>query len=122
MEMKFDMDKELLPFYLLLMGGIFISAISQVMLKKSTLKKYDSPIKEYLNPTVITAYALFFITTFISVMAYKKIPLSVGAIIETTSYFYVTIFGVTIFHEKLNRKKCVALILIIAGVILYSFS
>ena len=51
----------------ILLASVFISAVSQVMLKKSALKTYDSPIKEYLNPLVIFAYALFVGTTLLSV-------------------------------------------------------
>ena len=115
------MNKATLPFYLLSMIGVFIGSISQVMLKKSALKKYDSPIKEYFNPIVILAYSLFFITTIFSIIAYKKIPLSMGPIIETTSYIYITIWGVKIFHEKLNRKKYIALTFIVIGIIIYAF-
>lgn len=114
------MDREMLPYILVLMTGVFVSAVSQVMLKKAALKTYDSPIKEYLNPMVIVAYLLFFGTTLLSVLAYKGIPLSMGPIIEATSYIYVTFFGVKIFHEKMNRKKYLALGLIIAGIIIYS--
>ena len=102
------MDREMLPYILVLMTGVFVSAVSQVMLKKAALKTYDSPIKEYLNPMVIVAYMLFFGTTFLSILAYKGIPLSMGPIIEATSYIYVTFFGVKIFHEKMNRKKYLA--------------
>lgn len=114
------MDREMLPYILVLMTGVFVSAVSQVMLKKAALKTYDSPIKEYLNPMVIIAYMLFFGTTFLSVLAYKGIPLSMGPIIEATSYIYVTFFGVKIFHEKMNGKKYLALGLIIAGIVVYS--
>lgn len=112
------MNKETLPYYVLLLSGVFVSAISQVMLKKSAMKNYASSIKEYLNPVVMIAYFLFFITTFLSVMAYKKIPLSMGPVIEATSYIYVTVFGIKIFHEKFNVKKGIALALIITGVII----
>ena len=114
------MDREMLPYILVLMTGVFVSAVSQVMLKKAALKTYDSPIKEYLNPMVIVAYMLFFGTTFLSILAYKGIPLSMGPIIEATSYIYVTFFGVKIFQEKMNRKKYLALALIIVGIIIYS--
>ncbi len=114
------MSREMLPYILILMTGVFVSAVSQVMLKKAALKTYDSPIKEYLNPMVIIAYLLFFGTTLLSVLAYKGIPLSMGPIIEATSYIYVTFFGVRIFHEKMNRKKYLALGLIITGIVIYS--
>ena len=104
----------------LLLLGVFISSISQVMLKKSAIKTYDSKIKEYLNPLVIVAYILFVGTTFLSIFAYRGIPLSMGPILEATSYIYVTIFGIEFFNEKMSRKKWIALVLIITGIALYS--
>lgn len=104
----------------LLLLGVFISSISQVMLKKAALKTYDSKIKEYLNPLVIVAYILFVGTTFLSIFAYRGIPLSMGPILEATSYIYVTIFGIVFFNEKMSRKKWIALVLIITGIALYS--
>ena len=104
----------------LLLVGVFVSAVSQVMLKKASMKKYKSPIFEYCNPTVISAYMLFFGTTFLSVLAYRGIPLSLGPVLETTSYIYVTFLGVVIFKEKLNKKKILALGCIISGILVYS--
>ena len=43
-----------------------------------------------------------------------------GPILEATGYIYVTIFGVAIFHEKMNKKKVLALALIIGGIAVYS--
>lgn len=114
------MNRTVLIYSLILLVGVFISAISQVMLKKAALKKYDSVIKEYMNPLVIVAYIMFVGTTFLSILAYKGIPLSMGPVLEATSYIYVTIFGVGIFKEKMNRKKIISLILIIAGIVVYS--
>lgn len=104
----------------ILLCGVFISAVSQVMLKKAAQKTYDSKIKEYLNPLVIFAYILFVGTTFISIAAYRGIPLSMGPILESTSYLYVTIFGVTIFKEKVNKNRIFALVLILCGIVVYS--
>lgn len=116
------MSKETIIYACVLLLGVFISAISQVMLKKSALKHYDSPIQEYMNPMVIIAYAMFVGTTFLSIIAYKGIPLSMGPVLEATSYIYVTFFGVKIFGEKLNQKKVVALICIISGIVIYALS
>lgn len=114
------MNHEIIKYACVLLFGVFISAISQVMLKKAALKKYDSVIKEYLNPLVITAYGIFFISTFLSIFAYKGIPLSMGPILEATSYLYVTLFGVKIFGERMTKKKWVALGFILVGIVIYS--
>lgn len=114
------MNREIIKYACVLLFGVFISAISQVMLKKAASKKYDSVIKEYLNPLVITAYGIFFISTFLSIFAYKGIPLSMGPILEATSYLYVTFFGVKIFGERMTKKKWVALGFILVGIVIYS--
>ena len=116
------MSKTTIMYSCILLAGVFISAISQVMLKKAAMKQYVSPLKEYLNPLVIIAYMMFVGTTFLSILAYKGIPLSMGPILEATSYIYVTFFGVKIFKEKLNSKKIVALGLIVCGIIIYSLA
>ena len=112
------MEKPMLFYAGLLLLGVFLSAISQVMLKKAALRQYPNKIREYLNPLVIIAYTIFVGTTFLSIYAYKGIPLSMGPVLEATSYIYVTFFGVTIFHEKMNRKKLLALALILAGIVI----
>lgn len=98
----------------------FISSISQVMLKKSAQKEYASALEEYLNPLVIGAYTIFVGATLLTTIAFGKIPLSMGPIIDATGYVYVSIFGVLIFHEKLGPKKILALLVIIAGIAIYS--
>ena len=104
----------------ILLAGVFISSVSQVLLKKAAMKQYDSPIQEYLNPQVILAYVLFFGTTLLSILAYRGIPLSLGPVLEATSYIYVTLFGVTIFKEKMNRRKLFSLAVLLAGIVIYA--
>ena len=113
--MKYD-----IRYVLLILVAFFLSSVSQVMLKKASQKQYDSVIKEYLNPLVIFAYLLFFVTTLMAIIAYRGIPLSMGAVLESTCYIYVTIFGIKMFGEKINAAKILALILIIFGIIVYT--
>ena len=104
----------------IILFGTLISAVSQVMLKKSAMQTHGSLMKEYANPLVIGAYVLFVLATLCSVIAYRGIPLSLGAVLEASSYIYVTWFGVTLFHETISRRKAAALALIIIGIVIYS--
>ena len=110
----------MIPYVCLLLLGTFLASISQVMLKKAALRSYENKLQEYLNPLVIIAYVIFFGTTFLSIFAYRGIPLPMGPVLEATSYIYVTVFGVTIFKEKLNVRKLFALTLIVGGILVYS--
>jgi len=112
----------ILLFSLVLVIGTFISSVSQVLLKKSALKEYKNKLAEYLNPEVIIAYGMFFASTIMSVIAYKGIPLSLGPVLEATSYIDITVFGITIFHEKMSRMKYLALFLILVGIVVFAFS
>lgn len=60
----------MLKFILVFLVSVLISSISQIILKKSAARKYDSLIKEYLNVRVIGAYAMFFLSTLLTMYAY----------------------------------------------------
>ena len=109
------MGEQNILYYGILLAGVFIGAVSQVMLKKAAMRQYSSPLREYLNPLVIFAYILFVGTTLLSILAYRVVPL-----LEATSYLYVTFFGVVIFHETINFQKIMGLGLIIAGIAVYA--
>lgn len=111
---------KLFIYSLILLFSVFISSLSQVLLKKSALIKYDSKIKEYLNKYVIGAYSLFFMSTIVTIIAYKEVPLSLGPVIESFSYLFITYFAYKLFNEKINKKKKMALALIISGIVIYS--
>ena len=114
------MNSRLFVYAAFMLLGTFISSIAQVLLKKEAQVKHGSVLREYLNPRVIFAYVIFFAATFLSIYAYRVVPLSMGPILEATGYIYVAIFGVTIFGERMDRTKVFALCLIIAGIVVYS--
>ena len=103
-----------------LVMGVFISSVSQIILKKSAKKEHGSFIKEYLNPYVIGAYFIFFAATFMSIYAYKGIPLSLGPILDSSGYFFITVLGALFLREKITRKKVISLTVIILGIVIYS--
>ena len=53
------MNETMLAYSCVLLVSVFVSAISQVMLKKAAQREYESTVKEYMNPLVIFAYVLF---------------------------------------------------------------
>lgn len=108
------------PYIAIMLFSVFVASVSQVLLKKDALKPHESVVREYANPRVVCAYALFLAATFLTLYAYKGIPLSLGPILEATSYLYIVLFGVLIFHEKVNAGKVAALALIVGGIVVYA--
>lgn len=100
--------------------SVFLSSVSQILLKISAGKSYDNAIREYLNPRVILAYGLFFASTLVTVVAYKYVPLSMGPILEATGYIFVTILGYLILKESVSRKKILGIVLILLGIAVYN--
>lgn len=100
--------------------SVFISSVSQTILKTSAEKKYDNRLQEYLNPKVIIAYGIFFSSSLITVVAYKYVPLSLGPILESCGYIFITLLGYFILHEKVGKKKLIGLIVILMGISIFN--
>lgn len=107
-------------FVIIYLMGVLISAIAQIILKKSAGQKYESKIKEYLNPYVIISYAIFFGATFCTIFAYTGIPLSFGPILATSEYIFVALLSRLFLKEKIVGKKLIGLTVIIIGIVIYS--
>lgn len=100
--------------------SVFVSAVSQVLLKREALRPHENHLKEYLNVGVMTAYVLFFASTLLTLIAYKVVPLSFGPILEATSYIYICVFGYIFFMERLTVRQIFGIACIIGGVFVYS--
>lgn len=100
--------------------SVFISSVSQVMLKKSAEKQYSNKIREYLNVPVILAYGIFFLSTLITMVAYRYVPLSLGAVLSSSGYIFVTILGAVFLKEKVTRRRMAGLALILLGILLFN--
>ncbi len=108
------------PYLLLYLFSTFLASVSQVLLKKAALREHKSLLAEYTDWRVLLGYGLFVGCTLLTMLAYKGVPLNVGPVLEATGYLYVTVFGVTIFHEKMNPRKVAALAIIIVGILIYA--
>lgn len=111
---------EKILFSLIFIFGVFISSISQIILKKAAQKVYPNKIREYLNARVIFAYIIFFGATLCSIWAYTVIPLSLGPILESAGYIFVAVLSWLFLKEKITKKKMLGLSIIIIGIIIYS--
>ena len=113
--------KDIQFFYIALyLISVLLSAVSQVLLKKAALRPHRSLLSEYTDIRVVSGYLLFFFCTLLTALAYRGVPRNLGPVLESTGYLYVTIFGVLFFHDKLNRRKVLALALIVFGICVYS--
>ena len=107
-------------FYIFLFSiGVFISACSQILLKKSANKNLQG-LKVYFNPEVITGYSIFFAVAVFAVYLLRFIELTAAVLLESLSYIFIPVLSRAFFKETLNRKQLLGMGLILSGVILYT--
>ena len=103
----------------LLILAVLVSSISQIILKKSASKTYNSVLKEYLNVYVITGYVLMVISTVLVVLGLKGVPYKNEPIIESLGYLFVMILSNRLLGEKITKKKVLGNVLILVGIAVY---
>ncbi len=107
-------------FMIIFICSVLISSISQVLLKKSANKSYSSVLKEYFNLRVIIAYGMFFLSTLITVFAYKNVSLSLGPVLESAGYIFVAVLSYLFLKEKLKKRQIIGMGLILIGIAVVS--
>lgn len=100
--------------------SVFISSIAQVMLKAEANKPHESRLKEYLNPMVIGAYGIFFVSVFLTYTALKYVPLTYSPIVEPLSYIFIPVIGVLVLKEKISKRRLIGMAVMILGIVIFS--
>lgn len=104
--------------YAIFLCSVFISSVSQILLKKSAKNTYQKWWMEYVNPYVICAYGIFILSTLITIYAYKVVPLSLGPVLEASGYIFVSVMGYLFLKERIGKRKLVGLSFIMIGILI----
>lgn len=97
-----------------------VAAASQILLKKAAGRTWSVWWRAYINPYVIMAYVLFFMTTVFSVLALRFIPLSLSAVLASSSQVFVPLLSYLFLGEKLSRRRLCGMMTIVTGVIIFA--
>lgn len=99
--------------------AVLISSASQMLLKKGASIKFESVVREYLNPWVIFGYVLMILSTLCVIYAYRGVAYKNGAIIESLGYLLVMFLSRLFFDEKITKKKMLGNLIILTGVLVF---
>ncbi len=99
--------------------SVVIASVSQVLLKKSALNKYDTVVREYLNPYVVSGYGLLFLSMLLTIYAYSGMDYKNGPVIESFGNVMVLILGYFVFGERISARKIAGIACIIAGIAVF---
>lgn len=103
----------------LLIASVLIASCSQIILKKSASKEYSSIIREYLNVRVIIGYGMMFISTILTIFAFKGLDYKNGPIIESLGYIFIMFLSRIFLKEKITKKKIIGNSLILLGILVF---
>ncbi len=106
-------------YIILLVLAVLVSSVSQIILKKSASKTYNSIFREYFNLYVITGYGLMVVSTVLVILGLRGVPYKNEPIIESLGYIFVMILSNLILGEKITKKKIIGNLLILSGIIIY---
>lgn len=107
-------------FYIgIMLVAVFMAASSQIILKTAAMYKQKSILKEYFNIRVLGAYILLATSTLLAIYSLQVIPLSMGAVLDSCSYVFVTFLGCYVLKEPLNKRKLLGLLVIIIGIAIF---
>lgn len=99
------------------LGCVLASSCSQILLKKGALKNRKG-IWMYLNSYVIIGYSIFLSVTLFSTYLYKFINLSVGTLLDSSGYIFVTVLSALFLKEKISKRKTLGICLIVGGILI----
>ena len=80
-------------YYCLYIVSVTVASISQLLLKKSAMKKHASWLREYVNPYVAGGYVLLFLSMFLTILAFRGMDYKNGPVIESLGYVLVLFFS-----------------------------
>ena len=104
-------------YIIILVVNCFLSAFSQVLLKKASLKNYGSFLRQYLNPLVISGYGLFFVVLCVNIFLLRYLPLSIeNSVCESLPMILSFVFGRIVFNETLYANSIIGGILVLIGI------
>ncbi len=106
-------------YFVALMFSIIISSFSQILLKKSSAKTYDSVLREYVNPYVICGYGMMFIALFLTILAYQGLDFTNVPVVEASGYVLIMVLSYFFFKERFTFRKILGMALILGGILVY---
>jgi len=102
-----------------MLSSVVLASFSQIFLKTSAKKTYESVLKEYLNPYVVIGYGMMIISTITTIVAYRGLEYKNGPVIESLGYILVMVLCLIFFGERITKRKLAGNALILLGIAVF---
>jgi len=102
---------------------IILTIVSQIIIKRESLKKSNANFKNYLsfmlsNVRILLAYSLSFINILIWIFSISKLSLLTAFMFTSVSYVLMLFVDLLFFKEQINFIKLIGSISITLGLII----
>ena len=105
---------------LLVVFSVLCAAGAQMLLKQGAKKEYATFWRQYLNPWVISGYAIMGASPLLNVFCLGRgVQIKEVSIIESLSYLFVPCLSWLIFKEEITWRKAGSIAVIITGVVIF---
>lgn len=109
-----------MTYILIALLSVFLAACAQMLLKRATRYEYAHWWRQYVNGWVISGYMVMFLTMVVNIWCmHNGLQLKELSVIESMSYLFVPLLSWFLFDEHINRRKALAIGIIITGVIIF---
>lgn len=107
-------------YYLYAILAVLVAACAQMLLKQGARKKYMPWWRQYVNTWVISGYGIMFLAMIANIWCmHQGVQLKELSVIESMSYLFVPMLSWLVFRERMNKRKILAVAIIITGVIVF---
>ena len=109
-----------MTYILIALLSVFTAACAQMLLKRGARQGYSPWWRQYVNGWVISGYGIMFLTMVVNIWCmHRGLLLKELSVVESTSYLFVPALSWYLFDEQINRRKALAIAIIIIGVIVF---
>ena len=107
-------------YILLVILDVFAAAGAQILLKKGALKEYAPFWRQYINPWVISGYAVMGASLLLNVFCLGHgVMAKEVSIVESLSYLFVPCLSWIFFREQISWRRIGAIAVILVGIIVF---
>lgn len=106
-------------YMLVMLVSVSIASVSQLLLKKSSMKTYSSVVREYFNPLVIGGYGLLVLSMLLTIYAYSGMDYKNGPVIESLGNVFVLVLGCLFLRERITVRKLLGIACIMGGMAVF---
>lgn len=109
-----------MKYYLLVIVSVLAAASAQMLLKQGAKQQFPSFLRQYLNPWVIGGYGIMGASLLLNIFCLSRgVQVKEVGIIESFSYLFVPLLSWLFFKERVTWRKAGAIVVIMAGVVVF---